>query len=96
VGVEPDEFGWVGCPWELVLGVIVHPGLEMARVGKSLTAQMRTGRGFLGHQAHFYQTSHLKRHRDKAAHRPEWFLHVKRLTARILSQTNKPQTPTSN
>lgn len=96
MGVEPGEFGWVGYPWELVLGVIVHPGLEMTRVDKSLTAQMRSGRGFLSHQAHFYQTSHLKRHRDKAVHRPECLLHVKRLTAEILSQTNKPQTPTPN
>jgi len=96
VEVEPGEFDRVGCPWGLVLGVIVYPVLEMAHVGKSLTAQTRTGRGFLGHQAHFCQTSHLKRHCDKAARRPEWFLHVKRLTAGILSQTDKPQTPTPN
>jgi hypothetical protein len=95
-GVKPDEFDRVGCPWGVVLEVIVQPVLEMARVRKSLTAQTRTVRCFLGHQAYLYRTPRLKRHCHKTARRPEWLFHVKRLTTRIISQTNKPQTPTPN
>lgn len=68
----------------------------MARAGYSVTAQTRTGRGFQGLHTHLHRASHLKCQHHKAVRGPERFLHVSQLTTRLISQSNKPQTPTPN